>query len=269
MFVEDDVTLGLLRADTTNMDVFLEQVPGRSRRSLISRIAVSRPLQATTVEALVPEIAELVDHGIRYVSLRRQQLLQLGEHTLQEMLTDAGISVSCVGFAGGFTGALGLTFEQSLEDTRRAIESAADLDARYLVLLPGEQGLHTYNHAERSIRIGLTNALYHARRRQIRLLVPTATVLGHQKDHFRPRQCPLTWVERMTSDWIRPMIVVRGRNGTCHLPEGWRQSLAQGGCLRICHRCKSYERNARILNRLLTFLSRNSGLSDVEAIAAE
>lgn len=251
------------------MDVFLEQVPGRTRRPLISQIGVSHPLRATSIDALMPEIEQLTEHRIRYVTLRRQQLLQLGEHTLQDVLSDAGISVSCVGFAGGFTGSLGLTFDQSLEDTRKAIEAAADLDARFLVLLPGEQGLHTYNHAERSIRIGLTNALYHARRRRIRLLVPTDTVLGHQKDHFRPRLCPLTWVERMKSDWIRPMIVVRGRNGTCHLPEGWRQSLAQGGCLRICHRCKNYERNSRILNRLLSFLSRNSGMSDVEAIAAE
>lgn len=250
-----------------DMDVFLEQTPDWMCQPVVSCIGVSHQLKANSAETLMAEANQLRTAGVRFVSVRRQQILQIGEEILQDVLSDSGLSVSCVGYAGGFTGTLGMSYDDSLRDTQRAIDAAANLDARYLVMLPGNQGLHTYNHAERSIRMGMTNALYHARRRQIRLLLPTATLLGNQRDYFRPRLSPLTWVDHMMSRWIRPLIVVRGNR--CRLPEGWKQSLADGGCLRLCHRCNSYERNRRILDRLLTFLANRPTSSRRQPISAE
>ena len=248
------------------MDVFLEQDSEWAKPSVLARIAVSMPLRSLTVEGLIAESERLERDGIRYVSIRRQQVLRIGEHSLRHVLSDAGISVSCLGFAGGFTGALGMSYDRAIDDVRRAADQAADLGARFLVVVPGEQGLHTYNHAERTVRMGLSDVVYYANERKVQFLVPNDTVFGCLRDVFRARGCLLHWVERMGSPTIRPLIIVRGQTISCRLPPGWRESLATGGCLRICHRCKNYEENARLLRGILTFLARNEGLSGFDKL---
>jgi len=251
------------------MDVFLEQDSEWVKPSVVARIAVSMPVQACTADDLIAEAEQFHRRGIRYVSIRRQQVLRIGEHTLNDVLADSGISVNCLGYAGGFTGSLGMSFDHAIDDVRRATDLAAELGARFLVVVPGEQGLHTYNHAERTVRMGLTDVLYHADQRQVQLLVPTDTVLGGLRDVFRTRECPLNWVEALGSSVIRPMIVVRGQTIACRLPRGWRESLNSGGYLRVCHRCRNYEENTRLLMGILAFLARNGGVSGFEKLVAE
>ena len=251
------------------MDVFLEHDCEWSRPSIVARIAVAHPLYSKNTESLLSEAEQLHSRGIRYVALRRQQLLRIGAEVLSDILADAGISVSCLGFAGGFTGAMGMSYERAATDVRRAIEQAAALGARFVVVVPGEQGLHIYKHAEKTVRMGLTEVIHFADQHRVQLLVPTDTVLDSAVDCFRPNQCPLTWVEQLKSPTIRPLIVVRGRNISGCLPGGWRESLAKGGCLRVCHRCPSYHRNARQLAGILSFLARNERINGFEKLLAE
>lgn len=251
------------------MDVFLEHDCEWSRPSIVARIAVAHPLHSKTTENLLAEAEQLHARGIRFVVVRRQQLLRIGPEVLSDILADAGISVSCVGFAGGFTGAMGMSYERAATDVRRAIAQAAALGARFVVVVPGEQGLHTYNHAEKTVRMGLTEAIHFADQHRIQLLIPTDTVLNSAADCFRPNQCPLSWIEQLRSPTIRPLIVVRGRNVLGCLPAGWRESLAHGGCLRVCHRCSSYHRNSRQLAGILSFLARNDRINGFEKLLAE
>ena len=251
---------------SANMDVFLEDDPALPGLPLISRISVAYPLQSDSAEGLIREAEQLHQRGIRYVCVRRQQILFIGEHVIHDILADAGITVSCLGFAGGFTGSLGMSFEAATRDARRSIDLAADLGARSVVIVPGEQGLHTYRHAEKTIRLGLMDVAQYASQRHIRLLIPTDTVLISPNDCFRPRECPLTWLDGMGSPLIRPLIVVRGKSFACRLPTGWRESLAAGGSLRICHRCERYDENAQLVARVLTFISRSSGMNGFDKL---
>ena len=251
------------------MDVFLEDDPALPSLPLVSRIAVAYPLQSDCAEGLIREAEQLHRRGVRYVCVRRQQILFIGEHVIHDILADAGIAVSCLGFAGGFTGALGMTFEAAIRDARRCIDLASDLGARSVVIVPGEQGLHTYSHAEKTIRLGLMDVAQYASQRAVRLLVPTDTVLVSPKDCFRPKQCPLSWVDGMGNPLIRPLIVVRGRSIACRLPAGWRESLAAGGSLRICHRCERYDENAQLVARVLTFIARGGGINDFDRLLRE
>lgn len=242
------------------MDVFLEDEPASPCRPLIARISVAYPLEAKSAEELIREAELLHLRGIRYVCIRRQQIYFIGEHVIHDILTDAGITVSCLGFAGGFTGSLGMSYEAATRDARRSIDLASDLGARSVVIVPGEQGNHTYRHAEKTIRLGLMDVAQYASQRNIRLLIPTDTVLVSRNDCFRPKECPLTWLDGMGNPLIRPLIVVRGKGFACRLPHGWRESLAAGGSLRICHRCECYEENAGSVARVLLFIARNGGI---------
>lgn len=244
------------------MDVFLENKTEWAKPTVVARIAVAMPLHSRIVDELIPEVEQLQRRGIRYVAVRRQQVRRIGTLRLSEVLADAGISVSCLGFAGGFTGSMGMSYERAVDDVRRAADLAAELKARFLVVVPGEQGRHTYNHAERTVRMALTDVLYYADQRQVQLLIPNDTVLGCLRDVFRPKECTLHWIDRLGSKTIRPLIIVRGETIACRLPNGWRESLATGGCLRVCHRCENYEENARLLTGILTYLARNENATE-------
>lgn len=237
------------------MDVFLEDQgiwPGES--PLVS-LAVARPLKAFTCEELIAEASALSRQHVRYVAVRRQQAKVIGEELVREVLSDSGISVSTVGFAGGFTGALGMSFRAALADVRRGIDTARTLNAKSLVVVPGERGLHTYRHAERTVKDGLSLCGDLAAGSGIRLLVPTDTVLAGPSDCFRPKDCPLKWLQNINTSQLHPMIVVRGTTGAWRLPRGWRNGLAAGGCIRICNRCKTYDENARLMNGIIRFLN--------------
>jgi len=65
------------------------------------------------------------------------------------MLTGAGIRVSSLQWAGGFTGGDGRTFAESIEDAAEAIDTAAAVGAPILVVHSGCRGGHTRAHARR------------------------------------------------------------------------------------------------------------------------
>lgn len=241
------------------MDVFLEQRSSvLTSSSVLDRLVFSLPLKSTSVEELIRETVCLRLRGIRFVSVRRQQVLRIGQELLLEILEDAGIAVSCVGFAGGFTGSLGFSFSDATHDARRALDLASELNARFVIVVPGSQGLHTYRHAERTVRMGYWDVHYYAEQRQVQLLVPTESILQGLHDVFSPRGCSLNWVRQLNLRTIRPMIVVRGAASAFRLPRGWRESLDSGGCLRICHHCSSYEDNVRLVIGVLQYLNRRS-----------
>lgn len=238
------------------MDVFLEEVPQKTSQSFLARLAVAKPLRAASTEELIAEAVELHQHGFRHVAVRRQQVRMIGEHSIREILDDYGLTISCLGFAGGFTGALGWSFDMALSDVGRAIEMAEQLSASSLVIVPGNRGLHTYRHAERIVRDGLCRCAELVENSGTRLLVPTDTVLAGTQDCFQTKLCPLEWIGELQTDCIRPMIVVRGNSGAWRLPRGWRESLANGGRIRICHRCDSYLQNSQLLRGIINFLYR-------------
>ncbi|MFM7055780.1 MAG: hypothetical protein ACKO2P_02530 [Planctomycetota bacterium] len=232
------------------MDVFLESAREWEDRPLVSRVAVSASLSAMSEEDLLAEVEQLQAQGVRYVAVRRQQAMQIQPARLLHILADAGISVSSLGYCGGYTGSLHLSFEEAMDDTARAVETAIELNARSLIVLPGSRGLFTLNHMQRSVRIGLQAAISHAGQYPLRLLVPTSSLRGDDRDVFASPGAMLGWLERQTGDRVHPLIVIRGRR-PCRLPRGWKTALADGGSLRLCRCCRSYRRNCEVLERFL------------------
>jgi hypothetical protein len=240
------------------MDVFLEQGRAAQERSVFDRIQVACPLNSMSADTLVDEASRLYDSRVRLVSVRRQQLLQIGRYALADVLADAGLEVACLSFSGGFTGLLKSSFNDAVRDVQRAICEASEIGARFLVVLPGGQGIHTYRHAERIIRDGLKLIEPCAREHVIRLLIPTSPALEHHRDFFRPKTCPLQWVRDLESVCVSPLLIVRGPSPRLKFPRGWRVALNEGGALRICHRCPCYPQNFRRTAAILRFLGRRA-----------
>ncbi len=87
--------------------------------------------------------------GIKAIGVWRRKLADFGEEKGIELLADAGLSVSNLGWAGGFTGSDGRSFRESMEDAAEAIRLAGALRAGCLVVYTGARGGHTHNHARR------------------------------------------------------------------------------------------------------------------------
>ena len=97
--------------------------------------------------------------GISTIGVWRQKITDFGEDKGRELLTDSGMSVSSLLWAGGFTGSDGRNHRESLQDAREAIELAAFLEASCLVVYSGSRGGHTLNHANRLFRQAIDSLL--------------------------------------------------------------------------------------------------------------
>lgn len=105
------------------------------------------------------ERLSLIRHcGFRSVGLYRPQLGGYELEAVREELDELSLAVSTVSFAGGFTGTIGLSYEESLADTESAIEQAVAVDAAAVVAVTGGMGGHIRKHARRLIVEGLQRA---------------------------------------------------------------------------------------------------------------
>jgi sugar phosphate isomerase/epimerase len=95
------------------------------------------------------EISRLADHGYDAVAAWRPKVSDVGIATAAALVASAGMRVSSVHWAGGFTGGEGRSFDESLDDAYDAIDMAEGLAAGVVVLHSGGRGGHTRSHAAR------------------------------------------------------------------------------------------------------------------------
>jgi sugar phosphate isomerase/epimerase len=97
--------------------------------------------------------------GYRAIGVWRQKLSDGDEDRAIELVTESGLVVSNLMWAGGFTGSDGRTLAESIDDAAEAIRLAAALQAGCLVIYPGGRNNHTYRHAGRVLRSALDELL--------------------------------------------------------------------------------------------------------------
>lgn len=95
------------------------------------------------------DIRRYRDAGIDAIGVWRQKLADFGEDKGIELLARSGLKASNVLWAGGFTGSDGHSYDESLSDARDALQLAAALHARHLVVYSGSRNGHTLKHARR------------------------------------------------------------------------------------------------------------------------
>ncbi len=111
------------------------------------QVAIS---QLTTSRWEFPEeMTRLAHHGFDCLSLWRPKLSDVGTATAAALLAKAGVRVSSLQWAGGFTGGDGRCHRDCVADAVEAIEDAAVLSAACVVIHSGCRGGHTRAHARR------------------------------------------------------------------------------------------------------------------------
>jgi sugar phosphate isomerase/epimerase len=96
--------------------------------------------------------------GYRAIGVWRQKLSDDEDRAI-DLVTESGLVVSNLMWAGGFTGSDGRTLAESIDDAAEAIRLAAALQAGCLVVYPGGRNNHTYRHAGRVLRSALDQLL--------------------------------------------------------------------------------------------------------------
>jgi sugar phosphate isomerase/epimerase len=93
--------------------------------------------------------------GIEAIGVWRTKLEEYGEERGAEFLKEQGLTVSSLSFAGGFTGADGHSYQEAIDDALDAVRIAGEIGAESLVIVAGNRGGHTTNHACRLLRDAL------------------------------------------------------------------------------------------------------------------
>jgi sugar phosphate isomerase/epimerase len=95
------------------------------------------------------DVARFQAAGFRAIGVWRRKLMDFGEERGRELLAEAGLEVSNLMWAGGFTGSDGRSHRESVDDAREAIRLAAELKAGCLILYTGGRGGHTHNYVRK------------------------------------------------------------------------------------------------------------------------
>lgn len=120
---------------------------------------------------LAEEVIELKKSNYDAIGLWRPKIAEIGEELAAEMINEAGLAVSSLSFAGGFTGTNGLSFDDAVADARDAIKDAELLGAENLIIVSGPRNGHTIRHSRRILGDALNELADFAAARAVRLCV--------------------------------------------------------------------------------------------------
>ncbi len=165
-------------------------------------IAIS---QMTTPQwELTDEISRVVDHGFDAIAAWRPKVSDDGIATAATRMASAGVRVSSVHWAGGFTGGDGRSFDESLEDAFDAIDMAEGLAAGVVVLHSGCRGGHTRSHAARLLWQALEALAPRAARAGIVLAIKPMHASASSCSSFLHRLCEaIDLVNRFDDSTVR------------------------------------------------------------------
>jgi sugar phosphate isomerase/epimerase len=105
--------------------------------------------------SLEEDVASYAAAGIPSIGIWRRKLSDCGTAAALAALKSAGLRVSHLFWAGGFTGSDGRSHRESVDDAIEAVRTAAELDCSTLALCSGSRVSHTASHARRLLQSAL------------------------------------------------------------------------------------------------------------------
>ncbi len=105
--------------------------------------------------------------GFEAIGVWREKLADFGIQQGRELLTSAGLAVSSLQWAGGFTGSDGRPHTEAIDDAFEAVETAALLQAGCLLVHSGARAGHTQKHARRLLQMAINKILPYAETHEV------------------------------------------------------------------------------------------------------
>ncbi len=93
--------------------------------------------------------------GFRSIGVWRNKLVEFGVERGNELLRERDLTVCSLSWAGGFTGTTGFSYDEALDDALEAIDQAATIGARCVMIAVGGRGGHILSHVQRLVRSAL------------------------------------------------------------------------------------------------------------------
>lgn len=141
------------------------------------------------------------------IGVWRHKLSDFGEERAVELLADAGLEVSNLLWAGGFTGSDGRSFNESVDDAREAIRTTQALRAGCLVVYPGGRGGHTRGHAGRLIKDALDQLLPLAEQLRVTLAIePMHANYAADWTFLTQSDDVVALINKYNSPWLRMVL---------------------------------------------------------------
>ena len=144
---------------------------GTTRRDPFPVVRLALSEMSTYRWSLDEDVTAYREAGISAIGIWRSKLERFGAERGVDLIRESGLDVSSLGWAGGFTGSAGYSFEEAVTDSREALRVAADLTADCLVVAGGGRGHHTARHARRLVVGGLLRLADEAAECGVRLAV--------------------------------------------------------------------------------------------------
>lgn len=126
-------------------------------KNLPLQIAVSQ--QSTYHWTFEEDIHHLLRCGCDGIGVWRRKLADFGVEKACELLSESGLSVSSLFWAGGFTGSDGRSLEESVRDAQFTLADAAAIGAKCVVVYTGGRNNHTLRNAHRLLDLALERLL--------------------------------------------------------------------------------------------------------------
>lgn len=158
--------------------------------------------QATTLRwNFFEDVVRYAALGLESIGIVRNKLDDEDPQDAIDWLFEMKMSVSSLSWIGGFTGSDGVSYTQAIDDAQDAIRQAAQLHAGCLILHPGAQNGHTFNHSRRLFRSALDELLPVAQDHGVRLAVePMSLTDGYDRTLFDGWRELLTIVDEYRSE---------------------------------------------------------------------
>ncbi len=154
----------------------------------MEKIAVS---ELSTIRwSLEQDVTAYREAGFDAIGVWRHKLSDCDPFSAANLIRNAGMKVSSLQWAGGFTGTEVCNYDECVEDGREAIIQASILGADCLIVHIGGRCGHTANHARRLAKGALKNLVTYAKEHRVRLAI----------EPMHPRLCQnWTFCDRLQS----------------------------------------------------------------------
>ena len=97
------------------------------------------------------DIQQIGKSSIPAIGLWKRKLIDVEKNLLIDRLLDSGLAVSSMSFIGGFTGSMGMTYAEAMDDAYETMFLAAAVQAKCVVIAPGSRGRYSARHERKLV----------------------------------------------------------------------------------------------------------------------